>query len=215
MVTTSAVRPGAVIRLARSAWFGWDDRMPIFLTTGRLVLREFTPNDAELLIELDSDPEVMRYLTGGRPTPAAEIRGRILPRILAHYRQPPGLGWWAALDRESGDFWGWLVLRPVRDGDALEVELGYRLRRAAWGMGLATEGCRALIDKGFAELGVERVVANTMTINAASRRVMDKCGLTYVRTWFGDWPEAIDGSEHGDVEYALTRPEWQRRRQGG
>ncbi|MGW4500191.1 GNAT family N-acetyltransferase [Micromonospora sp. NPDC004336] len=182
--------------------------MTIFLSTDRLVLREFTAGDADLLVELDGDPEVMRYLTGGRPTPPEAIRERTLPRILDHYRRPPGLGWWAALRRESGEFLGWFEFRPVRDGDVREVELGYRLRRAAWGGGLATEGCRALIDKGFAELGVERVTANTMTVNAASRRVMEKAGLRFVRTYVGDWPETIDGSEHGEVEYALTRQQW-------
>ncbi|MGK5674557.1 GNAT family N-acetyltransferase [Micromonospora sp. URMC 106] len=184
--------------------------MAIFLSTDRLALREFTADDAGLLVELDGDPEVMRYLTGGRPTPPEVIRERTLPRILAHYRRPPGLGWWAALSRASNEFLGWFEFRPTRDGDAHEVELGYRLRRAAWGGGLATEGCRALIDKGFTELGVERVTANTMTVNAASRRVMEKAGLRYVRTYVGDWPEMIDGAEHGEVEYALTRQQWLR-----
>ncbi|MEW2378951.1 GNAT family N-acetyltransferase [Micromonospora sp. NPDC047812] len=184
--------------------------MSVFLSTGRLVLREFTPDDADLLVELDGDPEVMRYLTGGRPTPPEAVRERVLPRILAHYRRPPGLGWWAALGRGSGDFLGWFEFRPTRDGDAREVELGYRLRRSAWGVGLATEGCRALIDTGFTALGVERVTANTMSVNAASRRVMEKSGLRLVRTYVGDWPETIDGAEHGEVEYALTRQRWLR-----
>jgi RimJ/RimL family protein N-acetyltransferase len=55
---------------------------------------------------------------------------------------------------------------------------------------------------------VERVFAHTMTVNVRSRRVMEKTGLRYVRTFFEEWPETIEGSEHGDVEYALTREEW-------
>jgi RimJ/RimL family protein N-acetyltransferase len=187
----------------------------IFLTTGRLVLREFTPDDAPLLTELDSDPAVMRYLAGGRPTPAAEIRDRVLPTMLAAYRRPPGLGWWAAERRTDGAFLGWFEFRPLRDGDPREVELGYRLRRAAWGAGYATEGARALVDHGFTALGVERVVATTMAVNAGSRRVMEKAGLAYLRTFHQDWPEAIPGSEHGEVEYALTRAEWAARRAAG
>ena len=186
--------------------------MSIFLTTARLVLREFTAADAPLLTELDADPDVMRYLTGGRPTSADEIRDRVLPRMLAAYRRPPGLGWWAAEQRQDGTFLGWFEFRPTRDGDPREVELGYRLRRTAWGAGYATEGSRALIDKGFAELGVERVVATTMAVNRGSRRVMEKAGLGYVRTFHQDWPEAIEGSEHGEVEYALTRREWREHR---
>ena len=86
-----------------------------------------------------------------------------------------------------------------------EPELGYRLRRSAWGKGYATEGSRALIRKGFTELGVRRVVAETMAVNTASRRVMEKAGLTLVRTFHQEWPDRIPGDEHGDVEYALTQ----------
>lgn len=227
MVSASPVRPvprssekpsgkraghGRQFRLPAPAHGRWDDPVSIFLTTARLVLREFTAADAPLLTELDSDPEVMRYLTGGRPTPPEEVRDRMLPRLLAAYRRPPGLGWWAAQERHGGAFLGWFEFRPTRDGDPGEVELGYRLRRAAWGAGYATEGSRALIDEGFGELGVQRVVATTMAVNAGSRRVMEKAGLGYVRTFHQSWPEPIEGSEHGEVEYALTRREWQERR---
>lgn len=182
--------------------------MRIFLTTDRLVLREFTPDDVPLLADLDGDPAVMRHLTGGRATPPEEIRERVLPRMLAAYRHPPGLGWWAARRRADDAFLGWFEFRPLHAGDAREVELGYRLRRAAWGAGYATEGSRALIHKGFTELGVERVTAFTMAVNARSRRVLERAGLSYVRTFHQDWPEAIEGAEHGEVEYALTRAEW-------
>ncbi|KXK58680.1 GNAT family acetyltransferase [Micromonospora rosaria] len=186
--------------------------MPILLTTARLVLREFTPADVDLLVELDSDPAVMRYLTGGAATPAQTVRERVLPRILAHYRRPPGLGWWAAEHRDDGAFLGWFEFRPLRDGDPREVELGYRLRRAAWGVGHATEGGRALVERGFTEWGVQRVTAVTMAVNTASRRVMRRCGLRHVRTVHQHWAEPIPGAEHGEVEYALTRAQWLRRR---
>lgn len=64
------------------------------------------------------------------------------------------------------------------------------------------------MDSAFAELGAERVVATTMAVNAASRRVMEKAGLRYVRTFFEEWPEYLEGAEHGDVEYAVSRAEW-------
>jgi RimJ/RimL family protein N-acetyltransferase len=76
-------------------------------------------------------------------------------------------------------------------------------------MGYATEGSRVLISMGFTDLGVERVFGHTMTVNTASWRVMEKCGLTLVRTTTYDGPDIIEGSEHGEVEYALTRPEWE------
>ena len=83
------------------------------------------------------------------------------------------------------------------------------MRRSAWGKGYATEGSRALVQKGFAELGVQRVVATTMVVNVASRRVMAKAGLRYVRTFHQPWPDYIEGEEQGDVEYALLRSEWE------
>ena len=68
---------------------------------------------------------------------------------------------------------------------------------------------RALIGMGFTDLGAERVFGHTMTVNTASRRVMEKCGMALVRTIPYDGPDVIEGSEHGEVEYALTKPEWE------
>lgn len=78
-----------------------------------------------------------------------------------------------------------------------------------WNKGYATEGSRALIRMGFTGLSVERVYAHTLVINGASRRVMEKCGLTLVRTAPYEGPVPIEGAEHGEVEYALTKREWQ------
>ncbi|KJK58268.1 GNAT family N-acetyltransferase [Saccharothrix sp. ST-888] len=188
--------------------------MLVHLETERLILRRFTAEDTDLLVELDSDPEVMRYLTGGRATPREAVQDRILPLFLSYYRRFPALGYWAALRRDTGEFLGWFEFRPPDADRPGEVELGYRLRRPAWGHGYATEGARALIRKGFAEPGVERVFACTMAVNRGSRRVLEKSGLHYVRTFFADWPESIAGSEHGEVEYALERAEWHGLRQG-
>jgi len=92
--------------------------------------------------------------------------------------------------------------------DVTNVELGYRLRRSEWNQGYATEGSRALISAGFTDLGVERVFALTMAANSASRHVMEKCGLTLVRTTPYKGTYVIEGAEHGEVEYALSKAEW-------
>jgi RimJ/RimL family protein N-acetyltransferase len=181
----------------------------VFLETDRLVLRRFTAADVDNLVDLDGDPEVMRFLTGGRPTPRDVIRDDILPAFLQYYDRFAGYGFWAAIEKSTGEFLGWFHFRP-HDGASLdEPELGYRLRRSAWGKGYATEGSRALIRKGFTELGVRRVVASTMAVNVASRRVMEKAGMKLVRTYHESWPDAVVGSEEGDVEYAVTREEWE------
>lgn len=180
-----------------------------FLETERLVLRHFTDSDTDHLVDLDSDPEVMRHLTGGRPTPREVVVAEVLPRFLDFYRRFDGYGFFAAIERASGDFLGWFHFRPGPDDPPGRVELGYRLRRVAWGRGYATEGSLALIRKGFTELGVQQVYAQTMAVNTRSRRVMEKAGLRYVRTFRQEWDEPLPGSEHGEVEYALNRPEWQ------
>ena len=184
----------------------------VFLQTERLILRRFTEADADALYELDGDPEVMRFVTGGKSTPRDEIETEVLPAFLDYYERFAGFGFWAAIEKSTGEFLGWFHFRPPPSGGSDEVELGYRLRRSAWGKGYATEGSRALIRKGFTEFGVERVVAETMAVNIASRRVMEKSGLTHVRTFHQEWPERIEGSEHGDVEYALTEDDWRRQR---
>ncbi|NYH43768.1 RimJ/RimL family protein N-acetyltransferase [Micromonospora jinlongensis] len=174
--------------------------------TERLRFRRLTMADVDALVDLDSDPEVMRFLSGGVATPLATVRDEQLPRLLAQYERHPGLGRWAALDRGTGDFLGWFALDPSADGT--EAELGYRLRRSTWGLGLATEGSRALVRYAFDTVGVRRVWAETMTINERSRRVMAKAGLGYLRTFHLQWDDPIPGTEHGEVEYELRAEEW-------
>ncbi|MGW5676105.1 GNAT family N-acetyltransferase [Streptomyces sp. NPDC003860] len=186
--------------------------MPVLLETARLALRPFTADDADRLFELDGDPAVMRYLSGGEPTSRETVRTRVLPRVLHDHPCTGTRGYWAAEEKETGAFVGWFEFRPVADDIAAVVELGYRLKASAWGQGYATEGARALVDKGFAELGVSLVTANTMAVNTRSRRVMEKAGLTLLRSYAGDWPVAVEGSEHGEVEYALARSDWAERR---
>jgi RimJ/RimL family protein N-acetyltransferase len=190
--------------------------MQIYLETERVILRRFTPDDADNLVALDSDPDVMRYLSGGIPTPRAEIENGILPAFLRYYERGDRYGFWAAIERSSGDFLGWFHFRPDANASPDEPELGYRLHRAAWGRGYGTEVSRALIHKGFTEFGVERIFASTYEDNRASRRVMEKVGMTLVRT-FRMTPEEL--AAHGaegvvwegeDVEYALTKTEWAR-----
>lgn len=177
---------------------------PVLPETRRLRLRRFTPADLDRLVELDGDPEVMRYLSNGRTTPLRVVRDEVLPRMLADYDRSPGLGRWAAVDRADGTFLGWFALDPSPDRS--QAELGYRLRRSAWGRGLATEGSRALIRYGFDQVGLSRIWAQTMAVNNRSRRVLEKAGLRYVRTFHSVWDDPIPGTEHGEVEYEIRRP---------
>lgn len=182
-------------------------RVRMILETDRISLRQFTHDDQHLLFELDNDPQVMRYLNGGQPTDRSEVI-EMLEWCLGYYERGDAYGLWAAIDNLTGVFVGWFHFRPRQQDGPLEPELGYRLHRANWGKGLATEASQALIDRGFEQFGVERVHAETMVVHAASRRVMEKVGMRLVRTFVADWPVRIEGDEHGDVEYAITRDEW-------
>jgi RimJ/RimL family protein N-acetyltransferase len=168
------------------------------LETERLTLRPITIDDVDLLVALDSDPEVMRYISGGKPTTRAEAT-RIVKMSLGHR--------WLGFYKITGEFIGWFGIRP---STAKSRELGYRLRREAWGKGLATEGSLALIAVAFTQPGVDRVRAETMTVNTASRAVMERCGLRCVRTFHLEWDDPVEGTEHGEVEYEITKAEWGR-----
>ncbi|WP_238163826.1 GNAT family N-acetyltransferase [Kribbella pittospori] len=180
--------------------------MDVYLETGRLWLRRFTADDVDLLTGLDSDPEVMRFLTG-KPTPREEIENVVLPQLLKVYAEHRELGTFAAYHKSDGAFIGWFGMQPTREPKMVGV--GYRLNRTAWGQGYATEGTRALIDKAFGELGMDRVVADTMAVNHRSRAVMRRSGLRFVRVYHEVFDDPLPGTEFGEVQYAVDRPTWE------
>lgn len=170
--------------------------------TDRLTLRLVRESDRTELIALEQEPEVMRFLNGGKPTPA---EGGPADFLMPRGAEPDI---WVAFEKSNGGFIGWFILRATESGIA---DLGYRLRREAWGRGLATEGCRALMAKGFDEFGFERIFASAMAVNLRSRRLMERLGMRLVRTVRGNWTVPLPGSEQGDVDYEITRQEWQKR----
>lgn len=184
------------------------------LHTERLTLVPLNDEHLELEIELDSDPEVMRYLTGQGRTREQVVTAHQLR--LATAEAVPGLGFWVGF--AGGRFVGWWLLEPPGwvenepvDGQA---ELGYRLARRHWRQGFASEGCRELLRHAFADLGLHRVFALTMTVNTASRATMASVGLHYLRTFYVD-EDGPQGIELGGVEYAITHDEWLRARRAG
>jgi RimJ/RimL family protein N-acetyltransferase len=187
--------------------------MQVFLETPRLVLRRFTLTDVDNLVSLNAEPDVMRFITGGIPIGRDEIENELLPAFLGYYGRFGGYGFWAAIEKQTGEFLGCFYLTPQEGGPPGEAELGFRLCRSAWGKGYATEGSRALIRKGFTEFGMQRVVADLMAVNIASRRVLEKAGLRPVRTFHQPGPYPIEGDEFGDVEYALHKADWERQDQ--
>jgi len=183
--------------------------MHIVLETDRMLMRRFTGEDAQALAALYGDPRVMRFITPEPPSPA-EVKATILPEYLQEYQDlPEGLGSFAAIQKETGQMAGRFSLKPANSyGLTGGTELGYRLYPACWGRGLATEGAQALIGLAFEQLHLDRVVATMMADNTGSWRVMEKCGLRRISTFYYSDAHLMPGGEHGDFVYELTRSDW-------
>ena len=179
----------------------------IYLETPRVRLEEFTSADANLLKDLDSDPEVMLYLNGGRSSTDEEVSST-LERILGFREKYSGrFGLWKAFNKVTDEFMGWFLFRPdKKDPDNVKsIEIGYRLKKKFWGQGFAPEVSRALMIKGFSELGVETVWAKTLLLNTKSQNVMKKINLNFEQHY-----EEVDfeGADKRGVRYSITKIEW-------
>ena len=189
---------------------GCDDQVvsQATLQTERLTLVPLTDEHFELEVELDSDPEVMRYLTGQGRTRAQVSKAHEMR--LATAESISGLGFWVGfVDGHFVGWWlfeppGWVEQRPI----AGQAELGYRLLRRYWRQGFASEGSRELLRHAFEDLDLNRVSALSMAVNVASRATMAAVGLQYVRTFHEDDADGPAGSEFGAVEYAITKDQW-------
>jgi RimJ/RimL family protein N-acetyltransferase len=181
------------------------------LRTQRIALVPLANEHFEWELELDSDPEVMRYLSG-RASTREEVEGGHGRRI-AVAEKVDGLGFWVGL--VDDDFVGWWTLQPAHGPDQPDepgvADLGYRLLRRHWGKGLASEGARELVRYGFEEAGLDRIIAQTLVVNVGSRAVMTRVGLTYVRTFPSSMTESAEGVAEGEVEYEMTREQWESR----
>ncbi|MDX6372283.1 MAG: hypothetical protein QOD98_1271 [Nocardioidaceae bacterium] len=174
------------------------------LASSRLRLEPVDDAHLPLLVELNSDPEVMRFILGRAATPV-ETTDEWHRRRTLQSDSARGLGYWVGF--ADDEFVGWWSASSFAT-DAAQAGLGYRLVRAAWGRGLATEGALRMVDQAFSCPDIARVVASTMAVNAPSRAVLSKAGLRHVDTWVGEWEDPIDGWEQGDVSYEITREAW-------
>lgn len=144
-----------------------------WLTTERLGLRHFVPDDLEWLVSLQSDPDVMRYVGGTRDrSKTAEL---LDTRILRYYHEHPGLGMWMTSDRATDAPLGFHLLNHMW-GESF-IQVGFLLSKSAWGRGIGTEMARALLWYGFADLCLPQIVAVANLDNHASHRVLLKIGL--------------------------------------
>ena len=166
------------------------------LETKRLVLRHLELTDLEALFALYSDPEVKRYIPDA-PLTLAEAKEELEWFLNGHPKHPE-LGLWATIHKETGQFIGRCGLLPWEIDGRSEVEVAYLIDKAHWGQGLGTEAAQAILDYGFENLRLSRLICLIERENSASMRVAEKIGMTLER-------EGAD--EHGPfLLFSKNRP---------
>ncbi|MEY3399235.1 MAG: hypothetical protein RL220_1829 [Bacteroidota bacterium] len=144
--------------------------------TPRLRLRELSPDDAQFAYELNQDPEVIRY-TGDGPFGSIEEAGDFL-RAYDHYARY-GFGRWGVESKETGELLGWCGLKYTADVN--EYDLGFRFFRRNWNKGYATESAMKSLEIGFNQFQMTEILGRVARDNHASRRVLEKVGMTFLR----------------------------------
>lgn len=152
--------------------------MKKIIETERLYFRELAESDDVGMFSLDSDPEVHEFL-GKKPVKTIEEAREVIRFIRQQYIDN-GIGRWAIIEKETGNFIGWGAFKFVTDlvnGHINYYDLGYRFIKSAWGKGYATESAKAAIAYGFNELKLPVIYACADQGNVGSQSVLKKCGF--------------------------------------
>lgn len=155
--------------------------MKVFAETERCILREILPEDVEGMYDLDSNPEVHRYL-GNKPITDKEQAVVMINFIRQQYVED-GIGRWAVVDKNTHEFMGWTGLKYIKDEINHHInfyDIGYRFRKKYWGKGIATETAQASLKYAFDKLGLNEVYALADVDNVGSNKVLKKIGLRFI-----------------------------------
>lgn len=175
--------------------------------TERLVLRGWRDEDRAPFADLNADPRVGEFLGRMRDRSASD---ELVGSIADHWARR-GYGLWAVERAEDGAFLGFTGLStPTFEARFTPaVEVGWRLAHHAWGHGYATEAAQAALAFGFDALGLDEIVSFTAVLNARSRRVMERLGMTHDPTDDFDHPRLVDGDPlRRHVLYRLRASDW-------
>ena len=150
--------------------------MQIVFETPRLILGQFIEADAPLILQLNSDPEIVKYVHEPVLTTLEQAKKIIVDIILPQYKN--NLGRWATYTKSNNEFIGWcgLKYRPELD----EIDLGYRLKKSAWGKGYATEAAKHTLDHSFNKLDLKLITGRAHIENIASIKVLEKIGMHFI-----------------------------------
>jgi len=172
--------------------------MKTSIETERLLLRELLPTDDAGMFELDSNPEVHIYL-GNNPVKSIEESREAIANIRQQYLEN-GIGRWAVILKETGEFIGWSGLKLEKNVNGHETfyDLGYRFIQKHWGKGYAFETAKAFVDLGFNEMKLPIINAYADFDNLNSRKILEKVGMKFVNSF------ELDGTE--EAWYELKNP---------
>lgn len=151
----------------------------------RLCFRLIKEHDAELLFNLDQDPEVMKFINDGQPNAMTDITELLIPRMLKYRDEQQGWGIWQVSLTENQQYLGWILLRPMyffsekRAWD--DIEIGWRFFKKDWGNGYATEAAKAFLNKLSGNPEINKVSAIADELNYASIKVMKKLGMQFIK----------------------------------
>lgn len=155
--------------------------MKFYIETERLILRDVLLTDQEAWFEMDSHPEVHRYL-GNNPLKSMDEVPAIIKMVQQQYTDN-GIGRWATIEKSSRKFIGWSGLKLIKEYENNHInyyDVGYRLHPDYWGKGYATEACKASLKYGFTQLKLKEIIGTVNEKNEASKRVLAKCGLKFI-----------------------------------
>ena len=161
--------------------------MHFHLETDRLILRNIQLSDIEGMFELDSDPEVHKYL-GNKPFATKSQSENNIKDILKQYKNY-GIGRWAMVDKMSNEFMGWSGLKfntITLNGHTNFYDVGYRIIKRFWGKGYATESSIATLNYGFNTLNLDTIYGITEKDNQASHQILLKIGLKYIEDFYDE-----------------------------
>ena len=150
--------------------------MHIIFETPRLLLGQFTEDDAALILDLNSDPEIVKYVHEPVLTSEEEAKKIIVDIILPQYKN--NLGRWATFTKSNNEFIGWCGLKFRMEVN--EIDVGYRLKKSAWGKGFATEAAKHTLNHGLYNLNLPLITGRAHIENIASIKVLEKIGMQFI-----------------------------------
>ena len=164
--------------------------MQFYLETERLILRDLLPTDVEGIFQLDSSPEVHKYL--GKKPITTKLQAKNVIKFIRTQYKVLGIGRFATIEKSSGDFIGWSGLKlnagkkEALNGKQNFYDIGYRIIPHYWNKGYATESSLAILDFGFKKLNIKTICGAAEVENLASNKILQKIGLHFINEFFYD-----------------------------